>query len=477
MRDLEERLKSASVLVCGDLMLDRYWHGATTRISPEAPVPVVRIESREDRPGGAANVALNVAELGASVRLLGVVGNDDVALILRDLLEARGVGCAFQVSDGAATITKLRVLSQHQQLLRMDFEPARGGIGAIALASLQAMRPMETVVVYSDYAKGALNEVTTLIDFARTAGCRVVVDPKGTDFGRYAGASVITPNQREFEAEVGAVKDDEDLVARGIALCQRHQLGAVLVTRGEHGMTLIEADGAVEHLAAQARDVYDVTGAGDTVCAVLAVGLAAGFSLADSMRLANVAAGVVVGKLGTASVSVAELRRGLSGGVHADGVVTEDALLAAVRSARARGERIVMTNGCFDLLHAGHVAYLREARALGDRLIVAVNDDASVRGLKGETRPVNPLHARMAVLAGLAAVDWVVPFSEDTPARLIAAVLPDVLVKGGDYRPEQIAGAAEVLAGGGEVRVLDFLPGYSSSDMIARAQRRGVINP
>jgi len=467
MHDLSAAFARARVLVCGDLMLDRYWHGHTSRISPEAPVPVVRIEQTEDRPGGAANVALNVAVLGAGVRLVGVVGDDSAALALEAALTAYGVTCEFQREPGFATITKLRVLSQHQQLIRCDFEGPAGSAPALSPARLPHDDP-EPVVVLSDYAKGTLRSAPLLIEAACALPARVVVDPKGTGFARYAGAHVITPNQREFEAEVGQPVDDAGLVEAAVDLCRRHHFGAVLVTRGERGMTLVERHGAAQHLNAEARDVFDVTGAGDTVCAVLATALAAGFGLYEATRLANAAAGVVVGKLGTASVTVLELQQALQGSHLGSGVVDRERLLREVAAARAQGARIVMTNGCFDVLHAGHVAYLAEARRLGDRLIVAVNDDASVAHLKGDTRPVNPLAARMAVLAGLAAVDWVVPFAESTPTELIAAVRPDVLVKGGDYRPEQIAGHDVVLAAGGEVRVLGFVPGHSTSALIAR---------
>jgi D-beta-D-heptose 7-phosphate kinase/D-beta-D-heptose 1-phosphate adenosyltransferase len=467
MQDISAAFARARVLVCGDIMLDRYWHGTTSRISPEAPVPVVRVEQTEDRPGGAANVALNAAVLGARVRLAGVVGEDATAGSLEALLSARGVACDFQREPGFATITKLRVLSQHQQLIRCDFEGPAERTPALSPLRVPGEEP-EPVVVLSDYAKGALASARLLIEAACALSARVVVDPKGTGFSRYAGAHVITPNQREFEAEVGQAVDDTTLIEAAVELCRRHRFGAVLVTRGERGMTLVERHGAARHLHTEARDVFDVTGAGDTVCAVLATALAAGFGLYEATRFANAAAGVVVGKLGTASVSVLELQQALNGSHLGSGVVDRERLLREVAAARAQGARIVMTNGCFDVLHPGHVAYLEEARRLGDRLIVAVNDDASVTRLKGDSRPVNPLAARMAVLAGLAAVDWVVPFSGPTPAGLIAEVRPDVLVKGGDYRPEQIAGHDAVVAAGGEVRVLGFVPGHSTSAVIAR---------
>jgi len=463
------------VLVAGDLMLDRYWHGATDRISPEAPVPVVHVREIEQRPGGAGNVALNLAALGADPGLVGVTGADEAGEELSYLLENAGVRCRFHRQAGAATITKLRIISRHQQLIRLDFEDGFPGLQARDLLPLY--RPElegAAAVVLSDYGKGALRAPHVLIEAARQAGIPVLVDPKGRDFSIYRGATVITPNLAEFEAVVGRCADTEDLVRRAEALIGDCGIEALLVTRGEDGMSLVRPGETAVHLPARAREVFDVTGAGDTVIATLAAGLAAGLALPQATALANLAAGIVVGKLGTATVTVAELRRLLREQDDASqGVVSEAELLAAVADARAHGERIVMTNGCFDLLHAGHVGYLGQARTRGDRLIVAVNDDDSVRRLKGVGRPVNPLPQRMAVLAGLASVDWVTSFAEDTPARLIGAVLPDVLVKGGDYRPEQIAGYDAVTANGGTVEILDFLDGCSTTAMLSRMRREG----
>lgn len=459
---------SARLLVVGDLMLDRYWHGDTSRISPEAPVPVVLVGDAEERPGGAGNVALNIATLGAQAALLGLTGEDEAADALERRLSAEGVACRFERLPGFSTVTKLRVLSRHQQLIRLDFEDGfRGHDGAGLTARFHAALDETDVVVCSDYGKGSLRTVETLISAARAAGKPVVVDPKGSDFSRYRNATVITPNQHEFEVVVGRCESDEVLVERGQRLCRELNLEALLITRSEKGMTLLREGQPALHLPTHAREVFDVTGAGDTVVSVLAAALAAGQSLAEATALANLAAGIVVGKLGTASVSVAELRRAMREvDVVPRGVVDEGPLLRLVQDARAHGETVVMTNGCFDILHAGHVAYLRQARERGDRLIVAVNDDASVSRLKGPERPVNDLEGRMAVLAGLESVDWVVPFTEDTPERLICAVLPDVLVKGGDYRPEQVAGGRCVQEHGGEVVILDFVDGRSTSRII-----------
>ncbi|MCL6415605.1 bifunctional D-glycero-beta-D-manno-heptose-7-phosphate kinase/D-glycero-beta-D-manno-heptose 1-phosphate adenylyltransferase HldE [Aestuariirhabdus sp. Z084] len=462
------RFDQARVLVVGDVMLDRYWHGDTSRISPEAPVPVVKVGQVEDRPGGAGNVALNIAALGAPAYLVAVTGQDEAAEVLRTRLEAAGVHCDFEALPDDPTITKLRVISHSQQLIRLDFEEAFGELDEQAIASrVSSLLGEVDVVILSDYNKGALRNHQQLIEMARDAGVPVLADPKGHDFSLYQGATLITPNLHEFEAVVGHCKDEQQLVDKGIALLRELQLGALLITRGEHGMTLLR-DGEPElHLPAKAREVYDVTGAGDTVISVLAAALGAGESMPKAVSLANIAAGVVVGKLGTAAISAPELRRAVQQNQGSKGgVMSAEQLRIAVDDARAHGERIVFTNGCFDILHAGHVGYLEQARALGDRLIVAVNSDESVHRLKGEGRPINPAERRMAVLAGLEAVDWSVCFVEDTPEALIELIRPDVLVKGGDYGIDGVVGGEMVLAYGGEVQVLDFLDNCSTTAIV-----------
>lgn len=459
---------NARILVVGDLMLDRYWHGGTSRISPEAPVPVVHVGQSEDRPGGAGNVALNIAALGAKVTVVGPTGDDEAANTLEACLKAANVDCKFTRFADSPTVTKLRVLSRHQQLIRLDFEEGfESADFSQMLAEYKQQLSEADAVVLSDYGKGALRNSVELIALARKAGKPVLVDPKGNDFSIYNGATLITPNLNEFEDVVGICPDESELVSRGDALIEENKLDALLVTRGEHGMTLLRRDEKEMHLPTQAREVFDVTGAGDTVISVLAITVGAGGSLPDAMALANLAAGIVVGKLGTATVSLPELRRAVQEQQNTgSGVVSEEQLVVLVEDARAHGESIVMTNGCFDILHAGHVAYLERARQQGDRLIVAVNDDASVRLLKGEGRPVNVVDRRMTVLAALGCVDWVVPFSEDTPERLMCRILPDLLVKGGDYRPEDIAGYQCVKDSGGDVKVLGFEDGCSTSDII-----------
>lgn len=474
MRLTMPQFDSSHVLIIGDVMLDRYWHGSSHRVSPEAPVPIVNVAQEEERPGGAGNVALNIAALGAKVSLIGVVGNDAASLLLKQRLDAAGIFADFQVSETKPTITKLRVMSRHQQLLRMDFEEVFGVEDSDSFDSrISPVLPHSDILVLSDYAKGTLQDCQALIKRAKAAGIPVLVDPKGGDFTRYQGASLLTPNIAEFEAVVGRCESEQDVVRKGLQLISKLNIDALLVTRGEMGLTLLRPHQAAIHLPARAREVYDVTGAGDTVIAVVAAVLAAGQSLPEAVALANLAAGIVVGKLGAATVSESELRRAIHIECGAErGIVTEEQLLLAIEGARANGERIVFTNGCFDIIHAGHVGYLNEARKQGDRLIVALNSDASVRRLKGQGRPINPVDRRMAVLAGLESVDWVVSFDDDTPERLLRRVKPDVLVKGGDYRADQIVGGAIVKDHGGNVKVLRFFENCSTTSIVNRIRQQ-----
>lgn len=464
----------AKILVVGDLMLDRYWHGPTSRISPEAPVPVVKIEESEERAGGAGNVAYNIAALNGTPSLVGLTGQDESAKILKNRLSHQGVNCHFVELAGCTTITKLRVLSRHQQLIRLDFEDGflfdngeHSDSGEHLLQAYQSQLDAHDVIVFSDYQKGTLRDLPRLISLAKEQGKTVIIDPKGNDFSIYRGASLLTPNLSEFEAIVGHCENDEQLIEKAEQLCQTLQLDALLITRSEKGMTLIQADKQAVHLPTRARDVYDVTGAGDTVIATLAVSIAVGMNMVDATKLANLAASVVVGKVGTATVTVHELRTAMRQLSDIEqGIITEDRLIALVSDAKNHGEKVIMTNGCFDILHAGHVTYLEQAKSLGDRLIVAVNDDDSVKRIKGPERPVNTMNRRMQVLAGLSCVDWVVPFYEDTPTRLICDVSPSVLVKGGDNKVADIPGGDCVKEQGGEVLVMEYVDNCSTTGLI-----------
>ncbi|RBP81744.1 bifunctional D-glycero-beta-D-manno-heptose-7-phosphate kinase/D-glycero-beta-D-manno-heptose 1-phosphate adenylyltransferase HldE [Marinomonas rhizomae] len=461
------------VLVVGDVMLDRYWHGGTSRISPEAPVQVVKVSNIEDRPGGAANVALGLAKLGVPVTLIGVVGNDENADILARCLEKAGVNCRFVKSETLPTITKLRVMSRHQQLIRLDFEEREDSLSQNeALAKVVAeCLPQSDAVIFSDYAKGCLSDVQSLIKLSNDANVPSFVDPKGDDFSIYQGATLVKPNFVEFETIVGECATDSFIQHKGELLRKQFGWGALLVTRGEDGLVLFEEGCAPLSLATTAKEVYDVTGAGDTVIAVLTAIYVTSKRFNDAVEYANQAAGFVVGKLGTASITADQLAGIMYQRSHSTnfGVLSPVDLLEQIKLAQVSGEKVVFTNGCFDILHPGHIAYMKQAKGLGDRLIVAVNTDASVKRLKGEKRPINNLAHRMAVLEGIGAIDWVTWFDEDTPKELIEMLSPDVLVKGGDYTVETIVGASHVLKHGGEVKVLTFVDGYSTTSIIEKA--------
>jgi D-beta-D-heptose 7-phosphate kinase/D-beta-D-heptose 1-phosphate adenosyltransferase len=405
--------------------------------------------------------------LGVTVSLCGVAGADEAGKSLLRLLEQAGVHNYIQVDQHLPTITKLRVISQHQQLLRLDFEASLWQCDLSLLSSYYLSQLSSAdLVILSDYAKGTLQQPRQLIDAARKQDIPVLVDPKGNDFSKYRNATLLTPNLREFEAVVGGCETDQILNEKAIALRKELNLQALLITLSERGMLLIQEGALPLHLPTRAREVFDVTGAGDTVIGVLGAGVAAGMPLQEAAGLANLAAGVMVGKLGAGSVNLRELKGVVrrQGEIHT--VLNQDVLCDVVEEAKELGERIVMTNGCFDILHEGHVRYLQQAKALGDRLVVAVNDDDCVTRLKGEGRPINSVQQRMTILAGLACVDWVTWFSEDTPELLICKIMPDLLVKGGDYQPREIAGYDCVIQNGGEVRVLEYYAGHSTSQIV-----------
>jgi D-beta-D-heptose 7-phosphate kinase / D-beta-D-heptose 1-phosphate adenosyltransferase len=464
-------------LVIGDVMLDRYAWGKVERVSPEAPVPVLRLDRRTERAGGAANVAMNLAGLGMRVVLCGFVGDDTSADAIRRLLaEAKISHDALVVLTERPTTTKTRVIGGHQQMLRLD-EEVDGDVDPAYRAMLiqHVVRSLDgaDVVVLSDYAKGVLSAKVCIeiIALARARGIPVVVDPKGVDYDRYRGATAITPNVSELALATGVQSGPiEDLFAAGHTLRRTLDIGMVVLTRGADGLTCLSEEGTT-HYPAVSREVFDVSGAGDTVAAVLAAGFASGFRQEDAFHLANVAAGVVVGKVGTAPIDIDSLTEALdrsSAGRLEASVLPLDRLVNRVTEWKNMGERIVFTNGCFDVLHVGHVMYLEAARRQGSRLVVGVNSDASVRRLKGEGRPVNNDVNRARVLAALASVDAVVVFSDDTPIEVIRAVQPDVLVKGADYSEAEVVGAAEVRARGGTVTLVPLVEGASTTAILER---------
>jgi D-beta-D-heptose 7-phosphate kinase/D-beta-D-heptose 1-phosphate adenosyltransferase len=469
------RLSHASVLVVGDAMLDRYVYGEVNRISPEAPVPIFTVTREIAMPGGAGNVVRNLIALGAAAALVSVVGDDQAGSDLTGLVGMQeGVEPWLLVQGGRTTTMKTRYIAHGQHLLRADSEetielPEKLAERVVKIAS-DAMAAT-TITVLSDYRKGVLSGDMSqlLIGAAKALGRRVIVDPKGTDYGHYRGADVVTPNRRELAEATGlSVASESSIVAAAQVLLQRHGFGAVLVTRAQDGMSLVTSDD-VRHFPAEAREVFDVSGAGDTVVATLAAALAVNIPLADAARLANIAASIVVGKVGTAVARQNDLLSRLTPVTGAlRKVVTAAEAAEAAERWRTRGYKIGFTNGCFDLLHPGHVHLLEQCRTMCDRLIVGINSDASVRRLKGPTRPAQPEAARAAVLASLASVDLVCLFEEDTPIELLRQIKPDLLVKGADYTIEQVVGAKEVEAWGGRVALAELLPGHSTTATLAR---------
>lgn len=455
------------MLVVGDVMLDKYLTGVVSRISPEAPVPILRLENEEYRPGGAANVAMGVSALGSNISLLSIIGSDDSGKKLFDILKKNNVSCYFVELSEINTTTKVRLISHRQQLLRIDYESTiKNFESEMYLKLFNKIIENVNVLVISDYAKGTIIEAKNLIAEAKKRSIPVIVDPKSKNFDNYRGATVITPNLMEFEAVAGKSSSKEEMIEKALKLCYEFEFYAVLITKSEHGMLLVGPQLTATDVASIAREVYDVTGAGDTVVAVLAASLGAGQNLYDSIIWANQAAGLAVGKLGTVQISRKDINESISNVTLGSGhIVTQEELIDLVRKAKLAGEKIVMTNGCFDLIHPGHIAYLLKAKQLGNRLIVALNDDASVRALKGKSRPINSLYERMLIMSSLKSVDWVVSFSDLTPELLIRKVSPDILVKGADYIGKEIAGSDYVKSYGGRVLTVDIVNGYSTTNM------------
>ena len=458
------------VLVVGDLMLDRYWVGDADRVSPEAPVPIVTVSEQEYRPGGAANVALNVVSLGADCTLVGFTGQDEAGEQLLQSLAAAGVDCQFIKLQDWQTPVKLRVLANSQQMIRLDFEQKPPLVGeserlALLLNRVEKQLKEAQVLILEDYDKGVLQDPQALIAAAKQNAVPVLVDPKAKPLSEYKNSDIVKPNEKEFADFSRVEKKKFPEVARRI--CGEQDIKNIIITLGGEGMSINDASSS-SHIPARPVDVFDVTGAGDTSAAVMGLGLALGVSVHQLSELANLASSLVIGKLGTAPISAPELESGLKLKTIGRGVVDKHTLIDMVQEAKESGQRIVFTNGCFDILHAGHVTYLEEAAKLGDRLIVALNKDESVTRLKGLGRPIVKYESRALVMSGLGAVDWVVGFDEDTPERLLEEIRPDVLVKGGDYRDEQVVGGDIVREYGGSVKVLTLVEDLSTSEIVDR---------
>ncbi len=454
-------------LVIGDVMLDEYWLGDTHRISPEAPVPIIKITDENFKLGGAGNVAANLAYLGIEVTLVGLIGIDKEAEQLKKIIESQKIKFIPIEHGDYQTINKLRIFSGSQQVIRIDKEKVNQGLGKLVVDAVDTLKDGHDLIVLSDYAKGTLSSVQDIINRLRKARSKIIVDPKGNDFKKYKNASVITPNLKEFEQIMGPYENEEIFISNGFILLQQLNLEALLVTRGPEGMSLF-FDDQHHHIPAINNDVYDVTGAGDTVIAFFAFGLMNGNSFLESSSLANKAAGVSVRKRGAAVVSLAEAKanQGQQKKIFKETELSE--LISLLESHKELMKKIVFTNGCFDLLHAGHVSYLNEAKRRGDILCIGVNSDDSVRRLKGDTRPINNLYNRMQVLGGLSAIDYLIEFSEDTPEKLISAIKPQLLVKGADYSIDEVIGREIVEAYGGKVELIDLVEGLSTSEAIKK---------
>jgi D-beta-D-heptose 7-phosphate kinase/D-beta-D-heptose 1-phosphate adenosyltransferase len=483
---LAGRLSRATVLVVGDLMLDRYYWGDVRRISPEAPVPVVKVNEKTYRLGGAGNVAANLSGLGCSAAVIGLIGDDAASGQIKDLLASLTIRNHCLTDAARLTITKTRIMASKQQVVRLDEEDGSnigpGAQGRI-LDALEAMLASTDAVVLSDYGKGMFEStafVQAIIRACRTMKRPVFIDPKGRAWERYAGATCITPNTAELELVAGAaLKEDDQLNPAARDIRRQLSLDWLLVTRGPEGMSLFGDREAPVKISARAREVFDVSGAGDTVIGTLAACVGAGMPFPEAASVANTAAGIVVGKLGTERIRLPELEQALTDAAQQRPSSTlwkvADVAEASERVMhwRQAGQRIVFTNGCFDLLHPGHVSLLHQARHLGDRLIVGLNTDASIRRLKGELRPILPQQDRAAILSALEDVDMVVFFDEDTPLNLIDQLKPDILVKGADYRIEDVVGKSIVEAYGGQVRLVDILKGHSTTAIARKLSATG----
>lgn len=462
------RLKGKKVLVIGDLMLDTYHIGDVKRISPEAPVPIVRINRSYSVLGGASNVARNLLGLGCVPSVIGLLGNDPNGKVMQDMFTELGINVLFDYTE-YPTITKTRIIGNNQQVVRVDFEQDRGELSPEnekhLLEAIEQFMPLVDIIVISDYGKGVCNETICkrVISTAHSLQKQVIVDPKGSNWDKYHDATIITPNLKEISDVFGAeIKNkDEQIHQAAQAVIGRYNLTSLLVTRSEKGMSYIDTSTA-KTIPTEAREVYDVSGAGDTVVATLAATLAAGLPVLEAIYIANKAAGIVVGKMGTCPITFDELQSELTVGKPDAGIVPLAQLPALIKQLKTQKRKIVFTNGCFDILHKGHVTYLEKAKQMGDILVVGLNSDSSVKRLKGESRPINDEQARGVVLSALACIDYVVIFSDDTPLKLIEAVRPDVLVKGGDYEIENIVGREYAK----ETVVIPFVEGFSTTNTI-----------
>lgn len=479
--ELLERSRGIKVLVVGDLIYDEFVWGNVSKISPEAPVQVLDWQSSHTAPGGAANVAFNLATLGAEVTLVGVVGQDDQGLALKNTLRQMGVDTLGVIGDPSRPTThKARFIAHAQQILRMDRERRQDLDRPLAELVGQAVReaiPHVDGIIMSDYLKGVVTDsiIQLMVAEAKSKQKRIIVDPKGRDYRRYRGVHILTPNLAELEEATGInLRNEDDIKQATMILFENVGCENILVTRGKDGMSLFQPDGSTVHIPTEAKEVFDVTGAGDTAVAVFGLGAFAGAPLREAARLANIGAGIVVGKVGTSVATREEIIEYLEEGYFysARKIARLEDVSKIVRHLRGQGKSVVFTNGCFDLLHAGHIMMLHKARSFGDLLVLGLNSDESVRSLKGSQRPIVGQDDRAKIIASLDCVDYVVVFDELTPELLIKELMPDVLVKGGDYTTEEVVGREIVEEAGGRVELVPLVEGWSTSDIVQRIASR-----
>ncbi len=461
---------NAKILVVGDIIYDKYWFGDVNRISPEAPIPILKFQREEMRLGGAANVAANVVALGGNAMLIGCVGDDIEGKKVEKELNQLGISNKLIFLKNQITIIKQRIISQLQHIVRIDFDNGYKEVSDTNLFQLISENINNyNVIILSDYGKGTLNSIKKIISLANSLGKIIIIDPKGNNFSKYENASILTPNFSEFINIVGLCNSEEQIILKANALCHKLKLDYLLLTRGAKGMTLISNNKKPLHIDAFTKDVFDVTGAGDTVLASLALGMSSGFSIKDALYFSNTAASLVVSKFGTSTVSLEDLKKVLTKKyIFKDKLLRRENLNKEIRTLKKRGKTIIMTNGCFDILHMGHIRYLKEAKALGDVLIVALNSDISIKIIKGIKRPINNEISRSEVLAALEFIDIITIFDEETPIEVIKVIKPNILVKAGDYKLNEIAGSDIVKKYNGQIKLLTYYEGYSTSNAIKK---------
>jgi len=463
-------MNSLSILVIGDVMLDEYWFGNCNKISPEAPVPVTKIINKNFKVGGAGNVALNLAEINSNVALVSTIGKDVEGKIIKKILNNKNIDLNFKEVDDCQTIKKLRIFSKHHQMIRLDFESKKEKYKIKLDNKLKKKIDNHKLVLISDYEKGSLMEVKKIINYAKLKSKLIIIDPKGNDFSKYKGASILTPNIYEFTQIVGVIKNKSMLIKKARDLIKKSSLIGLLITQGKNGMTFVSKDKVI-HKNSLVQDIYDVTGAGDTVIAIFSAYLNLGKTYEESMDMANIAASIVIKKIGTSTASkkeIDEIYELKNKKPNKKIYISNSDILQKVETIKKRNKKIILTNGCFDVIHAGHIHLLENAKKLGDFLIVAINSDKSIKALKGNNRPINKLSARIEVLKALACVDLIITFDELTPLKIIKMISPDYLVKGGDYKIKDVIGAAIVKANKGKVKIIKIKKGFSTTKILQK---------